>query len=56
MEIVDIKNLETYDPTKVKTPQLKDDWRIAHAWWGQIAQGREFTYSKEQVINVASLI
>jgi hypothetical protein len=56
MDENDIKNLATYDPTKVKTPQLKDDWRIVTAWYSQILMGREFTYSKEQVINVATLI
>lgn len=56
MDEDDIRNLATYDPTKVKTPQLKDDWRIVTAWYSQILMGREFTYSKEQVINVATLI
>jgi len=54
--VEDIKRLETYDPSKETTERLRDDWRIVHAWWSQIKAGREFTYSREQVINVASLI
>ncbi len=56
MAETDIKNLETYDPTEVPDEVLRDDWRIVIAWWSQILAGREFTYSREQVINVASLI
>lgn len=52
----DIKNLETYDPSEIPDEVLRDDWRIVIAWWSQILAGREFTYSREQVINVASLI
>lgn len=52
----DIKNIETYNPAEVNDKSLLDDWRIVHAWWGQLAQGREFTFSREQVINVATLI
>ena len=52
----DIKDIETYLPDKVTTEVLKDDWRIVMAWWSQIVAGREFTYSREQVINLAALI
>lgn len=53
----DIKNIETYDPTTIKNiKELRDDWRIVTAWFSQILSGREFTYSLEQVINLASLI
>ena len=52
----DIKNIETYSPAEVEDSALEEDWRIVFTWWEQLARGREFTYSREQVINVASLI
>jgi len=52
----DIKDISTYVPDKVSTAVLKDDWRIVMAWWSQITAGREFTYSREQVIDLAALI
>jgi hypothetical protein len=55
-EETDIKDINTYMPDEVSTEILKDDWRIVMAWWSQIIAGREFTYSREQVIDLAALI
>ena len=56
MPTEDIKDISTYTPDKEPTEVLKDDWRIVMAWWSQIIAGREFTYSREQVIDLAALI
>jgi len=51
-----IKDIENYNPKELDTRVLQDDWRIVNAWYSSIKKGREFKYTKEQVIDLATRI
>ena len=51
-----IKDVDSYDPTKVETKVLLDDWRIANAWYSSMVSGIKIKHSKETVINIAKNI
>lgn len=51
-----IHNIKEYDPAKLNIDVLKDDWRIAHAWYSSIKNGRKMIHSLEDVLHIARLI
>jgi len=50
-----IKDIK-YDPTKVSNKVLADDLRIAFAWYATVRRGKKFKYTKDQIINLATVI
>lgn len=53
---IKIKDLEDYDASKVDDAPLRDDWRIACAWYATIREGKEFKYTEKQVEDLATKI
>ena len=51
-----IENVKTYDPSKLPTKVLKDDWRIVLAWYTTLKTKGKFKYSEETIVNLAKLI
>lgn len=51
-----IEDIIDYDPSKIDTKVLQDDWRIVSAWYSSKKQGKEIKYSIETIINLAKLI
>ena len=51
-----IRDISTYDPTKLTTKVLLDDMRIAMAWWSSKKQGKKIPYSFEEIENILQLI
>jgi len=51
-----IENVKTYNPSKLPTRVLKDDWRIVLAWYTTLKTKGKFKYSEETIINLAKLI
>lgn len=59
MEFVDkefIKDIKSYDPEKLDTPVLKDDWRIANAWYSSAMSGKKMVHSIEDIYAVSRMI
>jgi phosphoribosyl 1,2-cyclic phosphate phosphodiesterase len=51
-----IHDVDGYDASKAPTDVLRDDWRIAIAWYSTIKSGREFKYTVEQVLKLGKKI
>jgi DNA adenine methylase len=51
-----IKDVIDYDPVKQPLNILKDDFRIALAWWSEKKQGKEIKHSFEEIENILQLI
>ena len=51
-----IKDVQTYDPTKVPTDVLKDDFRIALAWYASKKKGKNIKHSFEEILNLIKII
>ncbi|RLI98616.1 MAG: hypothetical protein DRP00_01630 [Candidatus Aenigmatarchaeota archaeon] len=51
-----IQNIEAYDPKKLSTDVLKDDYRIAFAWYSTKKQGKKLKHSYKEIIDVATKI
>ncbi len=52
-----IKDIKEYDPENQSTDVLKDDFRIANAWYATKMRGeKDFKYTREEIINIAKLI
>jgi phosphoribosyl 1,2-cyclic phosphodiesterase len=51
-----IKDVPNYDPSKIDTDVLKDDFRIALAWYSSKKQGKDIRYSLEEIENLLQLI
>jgi len=51
-----IRNIVEYDPSKQPTPVLRDDMRIAMAWYSSKKEGKHVPYSFEEIENVLQLI
>jgi hypothetical protein len=59
MEFVEkefIKDIKTYDPEKLDTNVLKDDWRIANAWYSSAMSGKKMVHSIEDIYAIARMI
>jgi hypothetical protein len=54
--LLDIKDVRTYDPAKQSDEVLRDDWKIATAWYGQRRLGKKLAHDWETIINVGTLI
>ena len=51
-----IKDIKTYDPSKVGKDQLADDWRIVTAWYSTLKSGKEIKYSEKEIVDLAKKI
>jgi len=51
-----IVNPKTYDPEKLPSDILRDDWRIINAWYASKKRGKEIKHSIEEIINLAKMI
>lgn len=51
-----IKDPKSYDPEKLSTDVLRDDWRIVNAWYATKKRGKEVKHSLEEIINLAKMI
>ena len=51
-----IQNPETYDPQKLDTDVLKDDYRIVCAHYSKLKRGEKTPYSEETLVNLAKMI
>jgi site-specific DNA-adenine methylase len=51
-----IKDINEYDPSEINTNILKDDFRIALAWWANKKIGKNVKYSFEEIENLLQLI
>lgn len=52
-----IKDIDNYEPSKMKLEQLHDDFRIALAWWAQLERGIEIEgVTKKKVYNLLKAI
>ncbi len=56
MEQIKIQNIDNYDPRKLRTDVLKDDFRIALAWLSAIHSGKKFMYPEEKVFTILKKI
>ena len=45
-----IEDIATYNPKEMSDAQLRDDWRIASAWYATAAEGGDIKFSKEEII------
>jgi len=52
----DIKDIKTYNPSKVSNQVLKDDFRIACAWACRLIAGKSLIHSKKDVERIGKLI
>lgn len=52
----DIKDIKTYDPSKVKDDVLCDDWRIVCAWACRLLSGKPLIHSLDEVKRTGKLI
>jgi hypothetical protein len=55
-EVELIQDFKSYDPQAHSNEVLRDDWRIACAWYSTIKEGRKLKHSVEDVIHIARLI
>lgn len=51
-----IKDIKTYDPKKLDTSILKDDWRIVNAWYSSLQSGKRMIHSIEDIYAIARMI
>ena len=51
-----IQDIKAYDPQKIETQILRDDWRIVNAWYASKKGGKKLKHSLEDIINLARLI
>ena len=51
-----IQDVSNYDPTRVPTDVLKDDFRIALAWYSTKKRGGKIKYSYEEILNLIKII
>lgn len=51
-----IKSFKNYDPTKLKSEVLRDDWRLLTAYWCNIQRGMKFKVTKEEIEALGVLI
>jgi len=51
-----IKDVKNYDPAKISTKVLLDDWRIVNAWYATKKRGGKLKHSLETIINLARMI
>ena len=56
MEQIKIQNIDNYDPRKLRTDVLKDDFRIALAWLSAIHSGKKFMYPEAKVFDTLKKI
>jgi phosphoribosyl 1,2-cyclic phosphate phosphodiesterase len=50
-----IQDAKSYDPQKLDTAILRDDWRIINAWYASKKMGKKIKHSLEDIINLARL-
>lgn len=51
-----IKEIDTYNPTKLRKKVLLDDWRIVSAWYSTKKRGGKMKYSREEILRLAKQI
>ncbi len=51
-----IQDPKSYDPVKLTTEILRDDWRIVNAWYSTKKKGGKINHSIEEIINLAKMI
>ena len=52
-----IEDIREYDPSSPNNSQLRDDYRIASAWWATYKDPeKKIKFSREDIINIAKII
>jgi len=51
-----IKDIEKYDPSKLRTEVLADDWRIVCAWYSNKKRGKQIPFTYDQIIDLGTKI
>ena len=51
-----IKDPKSYNPEKISTAVLKDDWRIVNTWYASKKRGTKLNHSIEEIMNLAKTL